>query len=249
MNSKKPPSTAEEPLYQRVADQLLERIQGGDFPVGCVMPKELDLAGQLGVSRATLRQALDILEKAGVITRVRRVGTRVIATAPAATYVQRMDGLDNILRFAGQTAMRIHRLSTEPHAAWPELQDLPCSTGYWMRIEGVRHMQGQQAHSTWTAVFIDNRYAGIGPLLREEVDAIYPLLEQVYGLAVHSIRHRIRACPLPEEATVALGLPAGAPALEVCAWLYAADGTLIEYVRSLHNPDVISIELSSTRDA
>jgi len=238
---------ADSPLYQRVAVELLKRIEAGEFPVGEVMPKELDLAAQLGVSRVTLRQALQIVEKAGVISRIRRVGTRVIATAPAATYVQRMDGMDNILRLAGQTAMRIQRVSTEPHHAWPELHDLPCPTGFWLRIEGVRHMQGQQALSTWTTVFVDNRHAGIAPFLQEEVEAVYPLLERVYGLAVHAIRHRIRACAMPAEASAALSLPAGAPALEVCAWLHAADGTLVEYVRSLHDPTVISIELSTER--
>ena len=38
-------------------------------------------------------------------------------------------------------------------------------------------------------------------------------------------------------------------ALQVQAWLYAADGSLIEYVRSIHNPALISIELQSTRSA
>ena len=240
-------SPGEDPLYRRVSDDLLKRIQAGEFPVDSLMPKEVDLAHQLGVSRVTLRQALQILEKGGVISRVRRVGTRVIAAVPASTYIQQMDGLDTILRLAGQTAMRIDRVTTEAHAAWPELQDLPCSTGYWMRVEGVRHMQGQTALSTWTTVFIDNRYAGIGPFLNGEVDAVYSLIEQVYGLSVHSIRHRIRACSLPPQAAQALSLPEGTPALEVCAWLHADDGTLIEYVRSVHDPAVISIELSSTR--
>ena len=242
-------SPGEDPLYRRVSDDLLKRIQAGEFPVDSLMPKEVDLASQLGVSRVTLRQALQILEKGGVISRVRRVGTRVIAAAPASTYIQHMDGLDTILRLAGQTAMRIDHVTTEPHAAWPELQDLPCSTGYWMRVEGVRHMQGQTALSTWTTVFVDNRYAGIGPFLSGEVDSVYSLIDQVYGLSVHSIRHRIRACPLPPQAARALALPEGMPALEVCAWLHADDGTLIEYVRSVHDPAVISIELSSTRSA
>lgn len=249
MKSASTPSSGEEPLYRRVSDALRQRIQTGEFPVGSLLPKEVDLARQMGVSRVTLRQALQILEKGGVISRVRRVGTRVIALAPASTYVQHMDGLDTILRLAGQTAMRIDHVSTEPHAAWPELQDLPCSTGYWLRVEGVRHMQGQTALSTWTTVFIDNRYAGIGPFLHGEVDAVYPLIEQVYGLTVHRIRHRIRACTLPRQAAKALGLAEGIPALEVCAWLHAHDGTLIEYVRSVHDPAVISIELSSTRSS
>lgn len=249
MNTSTTTPSTEDPLYRQVSDDLLQRIQAGEFPLDSTMPKEVDLARQLGVSRVTLRQALQILEKGGVIRRVRRTGTRVIATTPASTYVQHMDGIETIFRLAGQTAMRIDQVSTEAHSAWPELQELPCSTGYWMRIEGVRHMQGQATLSTWSTIFVDNRYAGIGPFLHGEVDSVYALIDKVYGLTVHTVRHRIHACALPAVAAKALSLPVGLPALQVCAWLYAQDGTLIEYVRSVHDPAMVSIELTSTRSS
>lgn len=238
---------ASEPLYRKVSLILLDQIKKGKLPLGSVIPKEIDLAKQLGVSRVTLRQALEILEKGGVVQRVRKVGTKIIAQSMASTYVQQMDGLDSILRLAGQTAMRVHRIRTLPGEPDEGLQGVASATGFWLAIEGARHLQGHSGLSTWTTVYVDNKYAGIAPFLDQEVDSVFALVERVYGLAVHSIRHRIGACTLGEEAAATLGLAIGTPGLEVQAWLYASDGTLIEYVRSVHNPALISIELKSTR--
>ncbi|MGE8321205.1 MAG: GntR family transcriptional regulator [Comamonas sp.] len=238
-----------EPLYRQVSGALLERIKSGELAIGTILPKELDFAKELGVSRVTLRQALDILEKGGVVQRVRKVGTKIIASGMATAYVQQMDGLDNILRLAGQTAMRIDGVSTVKGEPDEGLTGIASATGYWLAVAGVRHLQGASALSTWTTVYVDNKYAGIAPFLEREVDSIYALVEQVYGLAVHSISHRIGACTLNEEIARALDLPVGSAGLQVQAWLYAADGSLIEYVRSVHNPLLISIELKSQRGA
>ncbi|MFT4269273.1 MAG: GntR family transcriptional regulator [Xenophilus sp.] len=239
--------TGGEPLYRQVSAALLERIKSGEWRVGAVLPRELDLAKLLGVSRVTLRQALDILEKGGVVQRERKVGTKVIAEGMRMPYIQQMDGLEQTLRLAGQTAMRVDSMRTVKGEPDEGLAGVASVTGYWLVIEGVRHMQGVSTLSTCTTVYVDNKYAGIAPFLDQEVDSVYALVEQVYGLSVHSIRHRISACALSEPMAHTLGLPAGSPGLQVQAWLHAVDGSLIEYVRSIHNPGLISIELQSTR--
>lgn len=239
---------ASEPLYRRVYAALRARIEGGEFAVGAILPKEVDLAQQLGVSRVTLRQALAILEKGGMVRRVRKLGTQVCAAQMASSYVQTMDGVDSILRLAGQTAMRIDRVSLERGTPDPGLKGLPNASGHWLRVDGLRRMQGQEEWSTGTTVYLDNKFAGIGPYLVDEVDSVYAFVERVYGLRVHSIRHQISSRAVPAATAAQLGMARGAPALQVLAWLYAADGTLIEFVRSIHNPAVISIELTSTRN-
>ena len=242
-------SSNTEPLYRKVSQTLIEQIRSGAIAVGQVLPKELDLARDMGVSRVTLRQALDILEKGGMIQRVRKVGTKVIAREMASSYVQHMDGLESILRFAGQSAMRVHDIATVQGAHDDGLAGMESSTGHWLAIEGVRHLQGQAVNSTWTKVYVDNKYAGIGPFLKEEFDSVYQFVERLYGVAVHDIRHRISACVLNEKTARLLNLPVNSAALQVQAWLYAQDGSPIEYVRSVHNPALISIELQSTRNA
>jgi DNA-binding FadR family transcriptional regulator len=54
--------------YQRVVQQIEEAILGGKFAAGDHLPSERDLVTQFGVSRATVREALRVLESAGLIS-------------------------------------------------------------------------------------------------------------------------------------------------------------------------------------
>mgnify|MGYP003755793937 CR=1 FL=1 len=67
--------------YDRLSDkavqQLVQRIRAGELPVGTRLPNEAELAGQLGVSRGILREALTILQMQGYISRAPREGTIV----------------------------------------------------------------------------------------------------------------------------------------------------------------------------
>ncbi|GHB28485.1 FadR/GntR family transcriptional regulator [Salinicola rhizosphaerae] len=54
-------------LYRQIADQLLALIREGEFPPGTLLPAERDLAQQLGVSRASVREALIALEVVGQV--------------------------------------------------------------------------------------------------------------------------------------------------------------------------------------
>ena len=50
-----------------MADQLLQLILGGDFPVGGALPSEAELAARFGVSRLTVREAIRSLASTRVI--------------------------------------------------------------------------------------------------------------------------------------------------------------------------------------
>ncbi len=47
------------PLYQQVKDLLVERLIGGYWRPGDLLPSEIQLAAELGVSQGTVRKALD----------------------------------------------------------------------------------------------------------------------------------------------------------------------------------------------
>jgi len=69
-------------LYRQIADQIAQLIASGEFPPGARLPAERELATSLGVSRASVREAIISLDMAGLVEV--RVGTGIFVTAPAA---------------------------------------------------------------------------------------------------------------------------------------------------------------------
>lgn len=54
-------------LYRQIADQLITLIDNNEFPPGSRLPSERDLAEQLQVSRASVREAIIALEVVGLV--------------------------------------------------------------------------------------------------------------------------------------------------------------------------------------
>jgi GntR family transcriptional repressor for pyruvate dehydrogenase complex len=61
------PSIERSGIYTSVVDEILNSITSGGFAVGSPLPSERVLAGQLQVSRGSLREALRVLQHAGIL--------------------------------------------------------------------------------------------------------------------------------------------------------------------------------------
>lgn len=73
------------PLHEQVKERILQRILLGEWPAGFVLPPEMELARQLGVSYGTVRRAMVDLTAQGVLMRRRRTGTVVTGRSPHHT--------------------------------------------------------------------------------------------------------------------------------------------------------------------
>lgn len=67
-----------QPLYEQAAQYIRTQIATGEYPTGDRIPGEQELSEQLGISRPTLRQALDLLVREGRLIRIQGSGTFVI---------------------------------------------------------------------------------------------------------------------------------------------------------------------------
>lgn len=65
------------PLHAQVESLLRELIEWPEYKNGGFLPKEVDLAKKLGISRNTLRQATNKLEYEGLLIRKKGIGTKV----------------------------------------------------------------------------------------------------------------------------------------------------------------------------
>ena len=52
-----------QPRYLQIVQQLRDRIQNGEYPPNTRIPTENELSVSMGVSRPTVRQALNLLEQ------------------------------------------------------------------------------------------------------------------------------------------------------------------------------------------
>jgi DNA-binding GntR family transcriptional regulator len=114
-----------ERLAARVADQIRRDLIASRVQAGSQLPSEPALAVQLGVSRATVRTALDKLEAGGVILRRRGLGTFVGQLSIMRNLLNVNSDVSDLIRAAGHeprlSVLRI-RTTTAPTATATRLR-------------------------------------------------------------------------------------------------------------------------------
>ncbi|WP_226578910.1 GntR family transcriptional regulator [Halobacillus litoralis] len=90
-------------LYLQVIEQIKRDIDNGIFLEKQKLPSEFQLSKSLGVSRATLREALRILEEEGVVTRRHGVGTFV---NPKPLFTSGIEELDSVTGMIAKSGMK-----------------------------------------------------------------------------------------------------------------------------------------------
>jgi GntR family histidine utilization transcriptional repressor len=66
--------------HQAIRAAVLDRIHTGEWPLGSLIPGEVELAEEYGCARTTVNRALRALAEEGLVIRKRKGGTRVCAT-------------------------------------------------------------------------------------------------------------------------------------------------------------------------
>lgn len=236
-----------------LARQLAQGMASGRYPVGSLLPTELELCERLQLSRYAVRKALDALQEQGYISRRKNVGTRVESARPVSGFTQSLATVEELAQF-GAEHVRLVR-SIEPVVADLALaSELGCAGGsHWLRISSLRMDAARRPRPIcWTDVYVDPAYAEVGPLVRESPDAlISSLIEARYGRRIARIRQDIRAVALPREHAEDLRAEAASPALKVIRRYLDDADTVFEISVSLHPADrfTFSMEMRRSRDS
>jgi len=232
-----------------VTRDLLQGITSGRFPVGSLLPKELELCEQYGTSRHTVRLAINELVELGLVSRRKRMGTRVEARTAPGHYRQSLGSLDDLVQFGEahtrvlqsfgdqvMTAALAHALGTEPGSTWLRLSSLRVNRG------------GGAVPIGWTDVYLDAAYVDLPGMARQAPDTLVAtLIEQAYGRQAAEIRQDITAVPLPPGLAEALQAEAGSAALRLVRRYLDAAGTLIEVSDTIHPADRFTASSRLTR--
>jgi GntR family transcriptional regulator len=98
------PVAAAQSLVDQATARLREAITQGQFGSGGKLPSEPQLSHQLGLSRATLRQAISNLEQESLVFRRQGHGTFVVQAAAALRNdLTRNLGVTDLIRISGQS--------------------------------------------------------------------------------------------------------------------------------------------------
>jgi hypothetical protein len=71
--------------YEQLARQLMEKIRSGIYPANTRLPTTMQLCEEYGVSKITVKQAMDELEAHGLVSRRRGSGVFVKGLEPAVS--------------------------------------------------------------------------------------------------------------------------------------------------------------------
>jgi DNA-binding GntR family transcriptional regulator len=132
------------PLYAALAQQLVDEIATGEFPVGSLLPTELELSEIHGVSRQTVRQALKQLADAGFVSRRPRIGTRVERDRAMSRYSMSVGSITDFAAYAKQSRLVIHEI-TAVEARGKLAARIGCREGtQWLHLLGTRIAPGAE---------------------------------------------------------------------------------------------------------
>jgi DNA-binding GntR family transcriptional regulator len=226
-------------LYAQVARSLTEGIRSGLYPVGELLPTELALCELYGASRPTIRAALAELQSLGMVSRRKRVGTRVEALSATAGYSQSLASLEDLTQMAAHQKRLVQK--TEPIVADAVLAtEIGCAAGSrWVRMDMLRLGAEEDAKPIgMTRVYVVGAYSEIPKLLRRSPRAlISTLIENHYGRRIAEVEQTVQAVSLPAQLEVVLDAPAGSPALKIVRRYLDHTNELVEATVTLHPGD------------
>lgn len=97
---------AKRSLHVQVARELARGILSGELPEGSILPGEIQLCEQFGISRTALREAVKLLTSKGLLVSRPKIGTKVVARAYwnflDPQLIEWMDGLIDIDSYCSQ---------------------------------------------------------------------------------------------------------------------------------------------------
>jgi GntR family transcriptional regulator len=101
------------PLYFQVAQHLEQMIESGELPMGTRLDNENNLAGQLGLSKPTMRRAIEYLVGRGLLVRKRGIGTQVVQ-AKVTREVELTSLYDDLAKTGRDPSTTVLSFGTEP---------------------------------------------------------------------------------------------------------------------------------------
>jgi GntR family transcriptional regulator len=218
------------PLYQQLHRALREAIEDKRLPSDSALPPERDIAIDLGVSRITVRKALDALAEEGLVRRRHGAGTFVAARVEKSFSM--LSSFSEDMELRGRTA-RSSWLRRSAGAVTPEeAMVLGVSPGSpVLRFHRIRYADDVPMALEYSS--IPSQYLASENAVET---SLYAALEKTGSRPVRALQ-RLRAILFTAEQAELLGIEAGAPGLLIERRGFLRDGQAVEFTRSYYRGD------------
>ena len=217
---------------EETRDRVLDLVE--NLVVGQPIPAERQLAVDLGVSRLTVRAALDELVRDGYLDR--RHGSGTYVTEPKIAQPLTLTSFSDDMRRRGMTpgsrtieltsttagARLAHRLGVSPEARLFRVKRLRLADSQPMAME-VLHVPESLVPGLTRQDFEDHSF--------------YELLRNRYGITIASGTQSIEPTVTSEEESEVLNVPLHSPAFLFERTTVSESGRIVEFVRSIYRGD------------
>ena len=227
------------PLYFQVAQYLEQMIESGELPMGTRLDNENSLAGQLGLSKPTMRRAIEYLVGRGLLVRKRGIGTQVVQ-AKVTREVELTSLYDDLAKTGRDPSTTVVSFSTEPAPdALAAGLGLAAGTPVYV-FERLRYADAEPL-----ALMRNHVPEHLLPLSAAglETQGLYNLL-RANGIDMRIAKQSIGARAATAAEARALGERKGAPLLVMERSAYDEQGRAVEHGRHVYRASRYSFDLT-----
>ncbi len=231
------------PLHQRVEKMLRELIEQPGYRNGEFLPKEVDIAEQLGVARNTVRHAISKLVNEGLLVRRKGVGTKVVPRRIST----RLDSWWSFTREMKARGLKVVNYDLQV-AFQPADEEIATALNIknGAKVLCLARLRGTaDSPSLLSISWFHPRLKMSG---RENFKRpLYQMLEETLGVILSLSREEISAISAEESLAVKFGIPAGSPLLFRKRLVSDTDGRVIEYNKVYYKGDGFSYSIDIHR--
>lgn len=226
--------------YIQLSTLFRRRIETGYWHVGQQIPTVDALAAEFSVARATIRQALTILEEEGLIERFRAKGTFVIYRPQQKLWCEVQTDWTGLLKSRPGAEIEVLSQDTgaEPHGLMHDI-GTP-APAYWHLRR--RHFRDGSAFLV-TEVYIDQRLRSRITKEALRTKSSMRLIADVAGVKIADARQTLTIGTADGETSQLLSIPLNAPVALVHRSAVDESGCLVFIGIGVYRGDVVRLDL------
>jgi len=237
------------PLYDQIIENILEQIHNKSLKEGDMLPTEIDLSKQFGVSRPTVRTALLKLVHAGYLTRTKGRGTFVTKPKIIQESTQFIESYNEEMAHKGLTPKTIvlEFEAIPSNEAISDKLNIPCGDQV-IRLTRLRYVQpnDEERPVVLTTVYVPYELAP--NLLNYDFESfsLYDVLSK-NNLVVAKVVRELEIRMLFGKTARLLEAKDNSPAHFISSTGYDESGRVVEYSESFYPADRNKFIIKITR--